>query len=57
MNTFLVILFGIALLVLIAWMIKVNNDEKSRLEDKLNNDYPVREKHQEDADPEDLKSD
>ena len=55
MNYVIISITAIVVIALIAWIIVVNKREKKRLEQQLNKDYPVHEKHPETADPEDLK--
>ena len=56
MNVPLIIIFSILVIALVVWIIKVNRKEKKHLVEKLNKDYPVHDKHEENNDPEDVKS-
>jgi FtsZ-interacting cell division protein ZipA len=55
MNFVIISITVIVVIALLAWIIMVNRKEKKRLENQLNKDYPIHEKHNESADPEDLK--
>ncbi|MBZ5856794.1 hypothetical protein [Flavihumibacter profundi] len=55
MNISFFVLTGILLIVLFIWMFRVNRKERGKLEEKLNRNYPVHEKHKEAEDPENAK--
>lgn len=55
MNFVTITLTVIVVIALLVWIIIVNRKDKKQLEKQLNKDFPIPEKHNETADPEDLK--
>jgi hypothetical protein len=54
MNWYILIPFGIAVIVLVVFLIKHNQKEEEKFEDQLNNDYPKTKEEEGDMDTEEL---
>lgn len=54
MNWTVLILVGVAVIILIVWLLLRNKKDEQDLEKQLNEDYPKPRDEQKDAEPEDI---
>lgn len=56
-DTILYLLIGIAVIVLLIILNRLNKKDKKKFIDNLNQDYKRHDQHRDDKDPDDLKND
>jgi len=56
-DTILYLLIGIAVVLMLIILYQLNRRDKKRFIDNLNRDYKRHDRHRDDKDPDDLKSD